>query len=251
MNNCDYLLIIYTCKKNLNKALNLYNVILTNPINSTQVLIIYGDPNLNTDHVLVNNLLILKVGDNYENLTDKSFKLFNTIIKLFPNIKGIFKCDDDILINCDSLSYFIKKNSGHDYCGKIANIDIPYNSTHHYGKCSDIVFNKPYLTIVTKYCGGPLYYLSNKALQCFKEKYIEFTMFEDNAVGAHLKNFNIYPSQYDLYSDEINNINKISYHNNSKDNIIFVRGKWKKNNITNKKQLKNIQVIKNIKKIYQ
>ena len=131
----------------------------------------------------------------------------NTISNVYPNIKGLFKCDDDIIINFKSIIQFIniinQKQHIIDYAGKV--VQLPYiedNSEHlkQFKKINIESFSTP----ESIYCGGPLYYLSNEALKCFKninETYIANIYYEDLLVGHILNTKNIYPINYALYTD--------------------------------------------------
>ena len=109
----DYIFIIYSCKKNIKKANLLYNLV-NNRLKNCKCYIIYGD-NLSTDYEIKNyeiknyeikndKYLIINCGDYYEHLSQKTISLFNIIEKIHPTVKGVFKCDDDILPNIIKLN---------------------------------------------------------------------------------------------------------------------------------------------------
>ena len=172
------------------------------------------------------NKLILNVLDGYEYLNLKTNKLLETINILYPDIKGIFKCDDDIIPNMSHLNKFINnvlKNNVIDYCGKIVNCN-QHLSTFHIKKSIDDKFKKPLLIPKSTYCGGPLYFLSNKSIKIFNKENVNIDktiFFEDVFIGYNLNKHLIYPSNFDLYSDNIKDKNTISYHNYNHANIIF------------------------------
>ena len=153
----------------------------------------------------------------------------NTISNVYPNIKGLFKCDDDIIINFKSIIQFIniinQKQHIIDYAGKV--VQLPYiedNSEHlkQFKKINIESFSTP----ESIYCGGPLYYLSNEALKCFKninETYIANIYYEDLLVGHILNTKNIYPINYALYTDHNDKINDSSYHNSKHKKTIYMR----------------------------
>ena len=129
----DYLFIIYSCKKNLiqsNKIFNTYSEFLK--LNKIQMLIAYGDATLDTKYKLVGDkYLILQVEDDYEHLNLKTMRLFKTIATNYPQIKGCFKCDDDIILNVDSITKFIN-HLNHltiDYSGLSAIVNKSENAT--------------------------------------------------------------------------------------------------------------------------
>lgn len=205
----DYIFIIYSCKKNLTYANNLYNNLIKNYLIKCKIFIIYGD-NLDTDYKIIHNYIILNVLDDYNSLNLKTLKIFETINVLFPNIKGIFKCDDDIIPNLNHLNTFIGSDiiNNIDYCGYNVNIEKEY-------VCKNIIIP------IVKYCGGPIYYLSKKSLDFFKNTNIIKHDSEDVMVGLHLNKNSIFPYNYKLYSDTESDLNKISYQNHSRDMNIF------------------------------
>ena len=77
----------------------MYNLLI-NKINA-KILIIYGDNTIQNDYMIIDNYLILKCNDNYEELSNKTLKLLNVISKF--KIKHLFKCDDDIIPNISKL----------------------------------------------------------------------------------------------------------------------------------------------------
>ena len=178
-----------------------------NNLHDCKIVIVYGNPQLEVEYVFNGDILILKSSDFYEYLTQKSFRLFRTISKLFPTITGCFKCDDDIIPNINSINNFISSNKG-DYVGVSANVSDKYLSTHHYNKCSNVKFNIPMTVPAGLYGGGPLYYLSKLAIDSFQNYNPPRIVFEDSAVGLHLNSHNIKLTSYNLYIDTISNINE-------------------------------------------
>ena len=208
----DYIFIIYSCKKNIDKANKLYDKIY-DKIENCKVYIIYGDYIVNDYEIISNKYIVLNVEDDYEHLNKKTLRLLKTINKEFQNIKGLFKCDDDIIINLNSIRDFMNKNKA---------INVKYSGY--------VTQTFEYYTInrarkyTVKYCGGPLYYLNLEAIKCFSEESVRIDMipYEDVMVGYHLSKYNIYPTISYLYSNNIRNSPTISYHNKSHCNDIKV-----------------------------
>ena len=216
-----YIFIIYTCKKNLTKAETIYERI-NKKLDYGKVYIIYGDNSNVADYnthnykISENKYIVLNVDDDYDHLNDKTLLLLQSVNELFPSIKGMFKCDDDVWININNINNFISineaKNNTIDYAGNKSEYTKLPTSAH------------------CKYCGGPLYYLSKKSLDCFNpSKLLEQPLikiyYEDVMVGKHLTNNNIFPitepwSQ--LYSDYITYSPSISYHNNKHHNDLYI-----------------------------
>jgi hypothetical protein len=85
----QFLFVIYSCKKNLEKANLLYSI-LKNRLEFCKVVIIYGDPTINDTFISNNDkYLILKCGDFYEHLSEKTVCLFRTVRLLYPELKGV------------------------------------------------------------------------------------------------------------------------------------------------------------------
>lgn len=215
----DYIFIIYSCKKNLSYANNIYNYI-KNKLEKCKIFIIYGDTKLETEYKIIGNYIILKVLDDYHSLYLKTIQLFKTINILYPNTKGVFKCDDDIIPNLKHLNSFILSDTINtiDFCGRIIdNVKIQ--------ECRNIMYNKITMIPIVKYCGGPLYYVSNKSIDYINNNTIIHDS-EDVMIGLTLNSKSIYPYNYNLYTDTLSDISTISYHNSTRDATVF-------NNINN------------------
>ena len=176
-----------------------------------------------------NKYLIINVDDSYNFLYLKSLNLFKIINKIFPNIKGCFKCDDDVFLNVFSLYKFIETLNffSIDYSGTVT-MSIKKNSNNMHLINKGIHTNKNIETPSSIYCGGPLYYLSKKSLQIIEKvivKDVEDIFYEDLMIGYILNKNNIYPIQSNLYRNEIFFYKNItcSYHNNEHKNILFIR----------------------------
>jgi len=197
------LLLIYSCQSRIQKAEMVYSRVIGN-IKNSNAYIVYGDTNESTPRILNGKYIVLPVGDSYESLTDKSVELFKFVNNAFPEIKGCFKIDDDILVHVNHLNGIIKNNLDNtEYLGKKVSMK-EYYSTHHYNKCTNSLFDVPQKTMNTDYCAGPMYYLGKKALITF-DKEILFNFYEDIAIGYHLTNNGITITNYELYSDIPNN----------------------------------------------
>ena len=218
----DYIFIIYSCKKNIERANKTYEKI-REKINNSKVYIIYGDININAKYLISDDkYIILNVADDYDNLNNKTLLLIEAINHLFPEIKGMFKCDDDVIINLNHLNNLIDQQLGNaSYIGHanyIGHATARYKSERkninnpHFIPDDDIV-----------YCGGPLYYLSKKSIECFNNgTQITDIYYEDMLVGYHLNKHNIFPEKNNLYSDNIHDSPTISYHNKNHYNDIYI-----------------------------
>ncbi len=109
--------------------------------------------------------LHLQCGDRYENLSTKTFALFQAIASLDDGAIGMIKCDDDILPSVHHITELVKaiyrtdKDGSRIYLGKPIHIHIPHLSSHHIGKCSTPAYNKRILVPSGTFHAGPMYYL--------------------------------------------------------------------------------------------
>ena len=230
----QFLFVIYSCKKNMEKANLLYSI-LKNKLDFCKIVIIYGDPTINDSFVLKDDkYLILKCGDFYEHLSEKTVHLFRTVQSLYPELKGVFKCDDDIIPNLKHLNshiHYLLENDIH-YSGNSYKVD-GYLTNSHFTKPVPEMFRVPYFIPPCTYCTGPLYYLGKNALDKFhRDVPLQLNFFEDIMVGAHLNRFQLYPDGINLYFDNISKMREISIHNiDWKTRFIYVQlhgrlGNW-------------------------
>ena len=214
-----YIFVIYSCKKNYKKSNLLYNLLI-NRLENCKCYILYGDKNLDCSHrILDDKYLIINCGDNYENLCEKSISLFKIVKSEFPNIKGILKCDDDIIPNIKKLNELILfiDNNEINYLGNKVIIKHEDYSKSHFNKCSNKQYNKPKLIHKCDYATGPLYYLNIKSIDVLINSNIDYNKFfyEDIMVGYILNQNNIFPYNYKTYYDNMEyNKGSIQNHNN-------------------------------------
>jgi len=163
-----------------------------------------GDPNLDKDYVIdePNNIVYLKVPDNYESLSLKTYNAIKFISENYPQIEGIFKTDDDIDLDIDKLYKLVTENNKLDYYGEYCDATAQ-SSDYHFGKCEGDLINHTRIYIPdVKYCAGGGYYVSNRVINTIlKYKYIyEGIIFEDVATGVALNRDGIIPSNVDVKS---------------------------------------------------
>lgn len=221
----DYIFIIYSHKANLDKANKLLERYLVSFVSNLKikVFIMYGDKTEfnasskrkpSADYIIRDKYLILNTADDYSSLNRKTALMFKSLIEIFPNVQGCYKCDDDLILNMNSIfkikmyiEYCKKFNTPIDYCGKIC-----YLADNNDG--------------IELYCGGPLYYLSNKSMACVKnvsQQDISQYTAEDRMVGSILHKNKIAPMNFDAYSDNIMDIDEYSFHNKHHKNTVFQR----------------------------
>lgn len=208
----EFVFIIYSCKKNSHKSEFIYQL-LKNKLENTACFIIYGDPTIENEYKIIENkYLVLKCGDFYEHLTQKTIMLNKVVYQLYPNIRGLFKCDDDIIPNSknirDMIVYVKRYNPpyfGHLVCSEF------HHATHHYGKCSDKKYDvQQKIVHGAKYATGPLYYLNINCIEILAKHPVENEeyFYEDIMVGTILNNQNVWNIKYDSYYDKMSEFYK-------------------------------------------
>jgi Galactosyltransferase/Glycosyl transferase family 11 len=229
----DFLFVIYTCQPNLPKAHVMYDRFshLLAQYFNMKMLITYGDMDLikKDPYLLLNDkYLVLNIDDGYESLDKKSLALFKAVSQLFPEIKGCFKCDDDVLVNIESLYQFIEmiKHGSIDYSGLTIMKRETEDAIKHLAE-KNMTTTKTIKTPNAVYCGGPLYYLSQRSLQVVNDavyEQVDSIFYEDLMIGYILNQEAIFPVRSNLYTDSISHFNvPCSYHNRHHRNILFVR----------------------------
>lgn len=216
--DCEVLFIIYSCRKKLHLSEQLYDMV-NGKLNNCKVYLMYGDDSIDEEYKIIDNkYLVLNVPDYYENLREKTIKMFSVVENGFPNVKGCFKCDDDIIPCVKSLNNYIEyflKNNIH-YAGKVLSIHSMGQMTwQHVGKCNNPELHKNYMFLHgCHYSSGPMYYLNRDTISIFNNADKSIYMFsEDAMVGFHLNQHNIFPKYIDTYKDYFEYKNDISYQN--------------------------------------
>jgi hypothetical protein len=166
MENQDYILLIMNCKKYSNKAKYQKQTWLIDIPSYLQFYHVIGNENLEEDFKFdnENQILWVKVADNYNSLPKKVIASYNAVFHTF-NFKYIFKTDDDqILVNdrfLDILKGLTTRKPRIHYGGHI--VDVKQNYLSQYHKIHPEL--PKYLPVLkTKYCSGRFYFLSNNAV---------------------------------------------------------------------------------------
>jgi hypothetical protein len=187
----DFIMLIINCKKYIKKAKFQKLTWLKTIPSFIKYYHVIGDESLETDYKFddENNILWVKVQDDYNSLPKKVILAYEAIQKTFE-FQYIFKTDDDQNLNNLLFLNTIKelllnKVPQIHYGGHIVNVDKPYLSQYH-----KIHPELPtYLPVLqTKYCSGRFYLLSFLAVQQLitKRKLIEDEYLEDYAIGFNL-----------------------------------------------------------------
>jgi hypothetical protein len=208
------MIFIYTCKARLNAALQVYDMLWN--VNEKKY-IVYGDT-LEEEYRLTDKCLILNVGDYYENLSEKTKKMFQVAEKLFPD-EPVLKMDDDIIPNTQLLQESLKSLKEVDYGGMSCTNNREYESIHHIGKVHDPIYNIPMHVPRVYGVAGPMYYLSVHAIRTLNRSERN-CFYEDVMVGHCLNEKSIFPTNIILYHDE--DITS-TYHNHSNHKKLYVK----------------------------
>jgi hypothetical protein len=162
-----------------------------------------GDESLKTEYEVdeENNIVYLKVGDNYESLSMKVYKAMKFISKNYMDrISGVFKTDDDIILDIDKLFDCVNNNRSNPYFGLEVN-SKSYESTYHYGKCDSVDINRTPIRIPDcNYCAGGGYYISRDSIKYIlnsKDIY-QSIIFEDVSTGIAMNRNGIFPTNIDI-----------------------------------------------------
>ena len=190
MINQDYILLILNCKKYSKKAK--FQKITWLPKIPSNIIYyhVIGEPNLDVKYKFddENNILFIKVDDDYNSLPKKVIRVYNAVNETF-NYRYIFKTDDDqVLVNQNFFNVIInitnQKPKIH-YGGYI--VDIKENYLSQYNKLHPEL--PQFLPLLkTRYCSGRFYFLSKQSIVDLltKSDKIEKEYLEDYAIGYNL-----------------------------------------------------------------
>jgi hypothetical protein len=206
------MIFIYTCKSRLNLALQVYDMLNT----FDKKYIVYGDT-IDSEYKFTEKFLVLNVGDDYENLTEKTKKMFQVAEKVFPD-EYVLKMDDDIIPNSALIRLQLQSLKDIYYAGG-ASWTEEYESIHHIGKVKDSQYNVPMRVPCCNSVAGPMYYLRPEAIHVLNQSTHSF-FYEDVTVGYSLNQYGIHPTNTILYHDQDTTY---TYHNHSNHKKLYVR----------------------------
>lgn len=109
--------------------------------------IVRGNPKQSEECVRTGDIYTLRCDDSYKGLPYKVLAAIKYVQKTF-NPDYILKIDDDVILDKKKLFDLLKTTEGEDYVGY---------ATYNYVAEEDAIYN-------SVYCGGPLYYLSRRAI---------------------------------------------------------------------------------------
>jgi hypothetical protein len=187
----DFVMLIMNCKKYEKKALFQKRTWLKNIPSYLRYYHVIGDETMDTNFKFdeENNILWVKVVDDYNSLPNKVISAYEAIYDTY-NFKYIFKTDDDqILVKPQFFDTIIKLITtmipAPHYGGYIVDVKTPYLS-QYYRLHPELPVNLP--LYVTKYCSGRFYFLSKSAISNLinKRENIIKEYLEDYAIGFNL-----------------------------------------------------------------
>jgi hypothetical protein len=183
-------------------------------LNDCKIYIIYGNPALSNYEIIDDKYLVLNTGDNYEDLTNKTLCLLKTTLLINPEIRGIFKCDDDIIPNVTYLNNTIEmlNKKDIDYMGMSIKVS-PHYSPGHYNKCSNNSYNVMKFVPGSNYATGPIYYLGISSITKLVNSPVEQFFAEDTTIGYNLNKWGIEPLNIPMYKNRLHDIFQYNFQN--------------------------------------
>lgn len=177
--------LIFSCEKNRYSRISLMKKSWISELSQLgyTYFIVYGNPKLNKPYQINGNDFIIKAKDDYIHFPRKVIKTFFNIKKEFNNqIDGIFKFDDDVIVNLTRLENNLNFIKNHNYFGRISNFEEQYQPNYKSLE-NKVSYKGPY------YNGNSGYYLSIKGIDFIEKKYdkkenvVMNELFEDKLVG--------------------------------------------------------------------
>jgi hypothetical protein len=190
----DFIMLIMNCKKYIWKADVQRNTWLKTIPNYLKFYHVIGDEELDSEYKFDNdnNILWVKVPDDYNSLPNKVISSYKAIYETFK-FKYLFKTDDDQnLIKpqfFDIITNLIKaKIPSPNYGGFLIDVKQPYLS--QYSKIHEELPKEIHI-LQTKYCSGRFYFLSSKSVSYLlvKRETINSEYLEDYAIGYNLHDY--------------------------------------------------------------
>ena len=193
----DYILLIFNCQRYRHKALKQKDTWLPLLPKTLIYFHVIGDPELTNSYQFLTdeNILLVKVDDDYNSLPKKVIRAFKAIKETYQ-FKYIFKTDDDqqvtnIKFFDTIMSLLNRKYDDPDtrihYGGHVVDVKQTYQS-QYYRIHSELP--QDLLVQATKYCSGRFYFLSSDSTGYLineKKEQIETEFLEDYANGYYLK----------------------------------------------------------------
>ena len=187
----EFIMLIMNCKKYMKKALFQKRTWLKTIPSYLKYYHVIGDESLESNYKFddENNILWVKVADDYNSLPNKVITAYEAIYDTF-NFKYLFKTDDDQILVKPQIFEVIKNLITKivpppHYGGYVVDVKQPYLS--QYNRIHpELPSHLP--LYVTKYCSGRFYFLSRSAISNLinKRENIIKEYLEDYAIGFNL-----------------------------------------------------------------
>jgi len=228
-------ILIISCNKHKETRLKKFKLSKTE-YGGWKVFIIIGNPFLENDYEINDNIITIKCEDSYIHLLKKVVLSCKILFNLYDIQEGILRCGDDLVFNEDRLENFLINQPKTDYMGVVPiNIDTITPSkntfmTDYFASHPDDITNPinginysnevmSIFNIIPKctYVSGVILYISKYTCQLLI-KYMELInwnifmlhnkvgfpfIIEDVGIGYILTTHNIMPSYYPFYTDKI------------------------------------------------
>jgi hypothetical protein len=214
--------------------------------NGWKVFYFVGNPNLNQKYKIENNVFTMQCEDSYIHVLKKVVMAIEIIFELYHIEEGILRCGDDLVFDEKNLIKFIENKNKTDYEGELVTFGknnekrrLDYFMPNYFVQRPEELLNPMNglqnftLNDIVKFCyvpncsylGGVICFISQKSCQfiiktmksinydilTYDPEYGYPYIIEDIGVGFILKNFGIYPTQRDLYSNEMVDFSKTEF----------------------------------------
>lgn len=177
--------LIFTCKKYLDERIPLLRKSWLNDLEKYgyTYYIVYGNHRMSEPYLINNNELIIKARDDYSNFPKKVIRTFFSMKNIhFKKFDGVFKFDDDVIVNLKKLRDNMSLIKKYNYIGRLSNTEDKYNNIYK-NLVNEVPYCGPY------YNGNSGYYISLKGINYIHNQYsqslpkIMNELFEDKLVG--------------------------------------------------------------------
>jgi len=226
-------ILIYSCHRHKDTRLKKF-ALSKKEYNGWKVYKIIGDPNLDVDYIIDDDLITIKCEDSYIHLTKKVIYAFKILFHMYTIKEGILRCGDDLIWDEHKLEEFTKMKNKPDYLGRAIRMDRNIKKIHdnfmpdyfngHPNDLLNPLNGLPYSlhemqqlneVPTPDYISGVLIYFSKHACDILIDhmeqinwnvfvRYEEYGfpyIIEDIGIGYILNINHIYPHDYKIYSD--------------------------------------------------
>lgn len=226
-------ILIYSCHKHKNTRLKEFGLKEKEYV-GWKVFYLLGNPNINTDYITDENIILLKCEDSYIHVGKKVVLGLKYVLDNYEVEEGILRCGDDLIFVEKNLLRFLSTSGKMDYMGNISHnttilsvkqdLFMPQYYLSHQEDLQNPLHKIPYnieemMVFNTvpncRAAGGVVVYLSTRSCNILIDHFIgiEWNVFkkddvygypyiiEDIAIGYILFINNVFLTQYPLYID--------------------------------------------------